>query len=129
MPQQRQSWHQTQKDPKLQYYFWLDSSLQVALPWGISCHLRASSLPSSYCGSYWELGMRHWSLEAGWFAVDGPCTPAPGSQLRKRSEGIPRHGYPTAICSFSKDRGGRPLGGLDYTRWKPSWKGRSQAKL
>lgn len=94
MPQQRQSWHQTQKDPKLQYYSQFDPSLQVVLPWGISCRLSvsshlwqlrkrlASSLPSSYYGSYWELGMRQWSLEAGWVAVDGPCTPVPGSQLR-----------------------------------------------
>lgn len=74
-------------------------NVQVALPWGISCclsvsiHLRqlrkrsASSLPSSYRGCYRELGMRQWSLETGWFAVDGPCTPVPGSQLRKKVRG------------------------------------------
>lgn len=99
MPQQRQSRHKTQKDPKLQYYSRFDPSLQVALPWGISYCLGvsshfwqlrkrlASSRPSSYDGSYWELGMRQWSLEAGWFAVDGPCTPVPGSQLRKKVRG------------------------------------------
>lgn len=56
-----------------------------------------------------------------------PCSWQPTQEKGQR--GMPRHGYSMAICSFSKDSGGRPLGDLDYTIRKPSWKGRSQAEL
>lgn len=55
-----------------------------------------------------------------------PCSWQPTQ--KKGQRGLPRGGY-SAICSFSKDSGGRPLGDLDYTTRKPSWKGRSQAEL
>lgn len=142
MPQQRQSWHQTQKDPKHQYYSQFDPCLQVVLPWGISCRLSvsshlwqlrkrlASSLPTSYYGSYWELEMRQWSLEAGWFAVDGPCTPVPGSQLRiKVRRSCLDVGILWLFAPSARIVVGTPWGDLDYTTRKPSWKGRSQAEL
>lgn len=52
--------------------------------------------------------MRQWSLEAGWFALDGPCTSVPSSQLRIKMRG----GCLDIICSFSKDSGwgGHPRG-------------------
>lgn len=89
-------------------------SLQEALPWGISCRLSvsshlwqlrkrlASSLPSSYCGSYWELGMGQWSLgQAGlpWM-VPAPLFLAATSGKGQR--GLPKHGYSTAICYFTR---------------------------
>lgn len=134
MPQQRQSWHQTQKDPKLQYYSQFDPSLQVVLPWGISCRLSvsshlwqlrkrlASSLPSSY---YWEVLTGSWdgneAVEPGGRLVCRgwslhPCSWQPTQD--KGQKELPRRGYFMAICSFSKDSGGHPLGGPGLHRAK-----------
>lgn len=66
-----------------------------------------------------RLVCRGWSLH--------PCSWQPTQD--KGQKELPRRGYFMAICSFSKDSGGHPLGDLDYTTRKSSWKGRSQAEL
>lgn len=70
--------------------------------------------------------MRQWNLEAGWFAVDGPCTPVPGSQLRKKvREDCLEVGILWLFAPSARIVVGAPWG----TTRKPSWKGRSQAQL